>query len=294
MKVVIFCGGQGTRMREETEFRPKPMVTLGTHPILWHIMKTYASFGHREFVLCLGYKGDMIKQYFLHYRAMNSDFTIRLGHPDQTKHVTFHDAHPEEDDFTVTFSDTGEDTMTGARLAFTERFIDDDIFLCTYGDGLCDVDINKVIEFHKSHGKIATVTSVKTISRFGILDVDNTGKVEKFAEKPDVNGWINAGYFVFDKRIFEYTNTDPSTILEKQVMEVLAENGELMAYHHDGFFYAMDTYREWKILNDLWNKKEAPWAHWLLPSLTKNATWNNLQKHSGKTNASSLPEAAAL
>lgn len=259
MQVVIFCGGQGTRLREETEMRPKPMVTIGKRPILWHIMKIYAHFGHKEFVLPLGYKGDMIKEYFLKYRAMNGDVTVDLG--GEHAKIQYHDTN-EEHDFKVTMAETGLDAMTGCRLARVQRHLRRETFACTYGDGLSDVDLDKVLAFHKSHGKIATVTSVRTISRFGIIKTEEGGLVTSFAEKPDTNSWINAGFFIFEPGIFDYTNDDESLVLEKQVMEQLTSDGELMAYNHDGFFYAMDTYREFQQLNSMWEQGEAPWVRW--------------------------------
>ena len=245
-------------MREETESRPKPMVTVGGRPILWHIMKTYAHFGHKDFVLPLGYKGDMIKEYFLNYRAMNGDVTVDLGGPEARD---IHHDKTDEHDFRVTLADTGLDAMTGCRLARVKRHVSG-TFLCTYGDGLCDVDIDKLIAFHKSHGKIATVTSVPTISRFGVIETLDDGTVTSFAEKPDTSSWINAGYFVFEPAIFDYAKDDVNQVLEKQVMEGLTRDRQLAAYRHDGFFYAMDTYREYLHLNGLWDKGNAPWAHW--------------------------------
>jgi glucose-1-phosphate cytidylyltransferase len=258
MQVVIFCGGQGTRLREETESRPKPMVQVGGHPIVWHIMKTYAHFGHKDFVLCLGYKGEMIKEYFLNYRAMNHDFKTTLG--DRTSIECFDQG--DEHDFNVICADTGMDAMTGARLKKVRKYITDDVFLVTYGDGLIDVDINQLIAFHKAHGKTATVTAARTISRFGILDMDDRGFVNSFAEKPDTESWINAGYFVFNRNIFDYISDDESCVLEKEVMQRLVEAGELIAFRHNDFFYAMDTYREYIQLNKLWDEGSAPWAHW--------------------------------
>lgn len=246
-------------MREETEMRPKPMVTVGGRPILWHIMKTFAHFGHKEFVLPLGYKGDMIKEYFLNYRAMNGDVTVDLG--GQEARVSHHDK-TDEHDFRVTLSDTGLDAMTGCRLARVQRHLSSGTFLCTYGDGLCDVDIEKLVAFHKRHGKIATVTSVPTISRFGVIETLDDGTVTSFAEKPDTSSWINAGYFVFEPAIFDYAKNDVDQVLEKQVMETLTQDRQLVAFRHDGFFYAMDTYREYLHLNSLWDKGAAPWAHW--------------------------------
>ena len=257
MKVVILCGGLGTRLREETEFRPKPMVEVGGRPILWHIMKMYAHFGFREFVLCLGYRGNTIKEYFLNYEAMNNDFTMRLGERSQIK---CHGHHNEED-FSVTLADTGLDCMTGGRLRKIQKYIDGDTFLLTYGDGVSDVNIRRVLEFHKSHGKIATVTTVAPIWRFGMLEVADAGRVTNFTEKPKTDGSISAGFFVCQRKIFDYLGGD-ECILEHEPLERLAAEGELMAYRHDGFFYAMDTYREYQHLNDLWSRQAAPWKLW--------------------------------
>ncbi len=259
MQVVIFCGGQGTRMREETETRPKPMVNVGGRPMLWHIMKLFAHFGHKEFVLPLGYKGEQIKEYFLQYRAMNGDVTVDLG--GEHAKIQYHDQN-EEHDFRVSLSETGLDSMTGCRLARVRRHLRPETFLCTYGDGLSDVDLGKLLAFHKNHGKIATVTSVRTISRFGIIKTQDDGLVTSFAEKPDTDSWINAGFFVFEPQIFDYAKDDVNQVLEKQVMERLTADGQLMAYKHDGFFYAMDTYREYQQLNSMWDNGNAPWAHW--------------------------------
>jgi glucose-1-phosphate cytidylyltransferase len=259
MKTVILCGGLGTRLREETEYRPKPMVEIGGRPVLWHIMKNYTHHGHRDFVLCLGYRGNDIKKYFLDYEAMNSDFTVTLG----KKEIAYHSGH-DESDLRVTLVDTGADTMTGGRLKRVGKYLQDspdDTFLLTYGDGLCDVDINDVIRFHKSHGKLATVTTVRPMSRYGILEVEESGKVETFSEKPILEGWINIGYFVFNRKVLDYIDAD-STPLEAKPLELLSQAGELMAYRHDGFFHAMDTYREYKYLNDLWAAKQAPWKVW--------------------------------
>ena len=258
VKVVLLCGGQGTRLREETEYRPKPLVDVGARPILWHIMKLYAHHGFRDFVLCLGYRGSMIKEYFLNYEAMNNDFTICLGARHQ---IEYHGAH-EERDFRVTLADTGVETMTGSRVKQISRYVDGSIFMVTYGDGLADVNIADLIRFHRSHGKLATVTTVRPVSRFGVVSVDSSGQVGSFSEKPRVEGWINAGFFVFDRRVFEYVDADPGCVLEREPLEHLARDGELMAYQHHGFFFAMDTYREYLHLNDLWRGGQAPWAVW--------------------------------
>ncbi len=263
MKVIILCGGQGTRLREETEFKPKPMVMVGDKPILWHIMKMYAHFGYNDFVLCLGYKGNMIKEYFLNYQAMNNDFTMRLG----TSTIQTHGAHGEEE-FQVTLANTGTDSMTGSRVKQVEQYINDDLVCVTYGDGLSDVDIGKVIAFHKSHGKIGTVTSVRPQSRFGVLKIGDDKQVNIFAEKPQTEGWISAGMFVFKRDFFEYLSADPSCVMEQEPLQKLARDGQLMAYQHDGFFFAMDTYRESIKLNELWEHNQAPWAHWKNPMLS--------------------------
>lgn len=258
MKTIILCGGQGTRLREETEYRPKPLVDVGGRPILWHIMKTYAHYGFRDFVLCLGYRGHMIKEYFLNYEAMNNDFTICLGRKNS---INYHNAH-EEQDFHVTLADTGLDSMTGARVKRVERYIDDDVFMVTYGDGLSDLDLGELVQFHRQHGRLATITTVRPISRFGILELSDEGQVQDFAEKPQINGWASAGFFVFNRQVLDYLSLEPSCVLEREPMERLASAGELMAYRHDGFFYAMDTYREYMVLNDLWSTGKAPWAIW--------------------------------
>jgi glucose-1-phosphate cytidylyltransferase len=257
MKVVIFCGGQGTRLREETEFRPKPLVEIGQHPILWHIMKSYAHYGFRDFVLCLGYRSRMIKEYFLYYEAMNNDFTICLGSRNTTE---YHDIHDEQD-FRVTLAETGLNTMTGGRLKRVRRYIDGDTFMVTYGDGVSDVKINDLLSFHRSHRRLATITAVAPISRFGILDLHADGRVAKFAEKPRSDGWANSGFFVFNKRVLDYLGDD-NCVLEREPLERLATEGELVAYQHNGFFFAMDTYREYEILNYLWDSGQAPWKVW--------------------------------
>jgi glucose-1-phosphate cytidylyltransferase len=258
MKVIILCGGQGTRLREETEFKPKPMVMVGDRPILWHIMKMYGHFGYKDFVLCLGYKGEMIKEYFLNYQAMNNDVTLTLG---SHRQLEAHGAHGEED-FRVTLANTGAEAMTGSRVKQVERYVDDDLVCVTYGDGLSDVNIADLIKFHRSHGKVGTVTSVRPQSRFGVLDIDESHAVTNFAEKPQSEGRISSGFFVFDRKFFEYLTEDPGCVMEQEPLQKLARDGQLMAYRHDGFFFAMDTYREALKLNELWESGQAPWAHW--------------------------------
>lgn len=257
MKVVILCGGLGMRLREETEYRPKPMVEIGGRPILWHIMKSYAHYGFREFVLCLGYRGNMIKDYFLNYEALSNDFTISLG---RQNGIAYHNAHNEQG-FQVTLADTGLTTMTGGRLKRVKRYIDDEMFMMTYGDGLSDLNIRSLLEFHRTHNLIATVTAVRPVTRFGTLRLDDRHQVLSFAEKPRLDDWISAGFFVFNRRIFDYVDGDTS-ILEQEPLERLAREGQLMAWRHDGSFFAMDTYREYKYLNELWDQGNAPWKVW--------------------------------
>jgi len=259
MKVVILCGGVGTRLREETEFRPKPMVEVGGRPIVWHIMKTYAHYGFTEFVLCLGYRGNMIKEYFLNYAAMNNDFTIDLSN---NRTLQYH-GDTEEQDFKVTLVDTGPQTMTGGRVSRVQRHVGDGTFMVTYGDGVADIDVQALLAFHRSHGKLATVTSVCPASRFGVVEINRLAQVSCFAEKPRTTEWISAGYFVFEPGVFDYINPGgDSCILEYEPMKRLAADGQLMAYRHEGFFFAMDTYREYEMLNDMWSKGNAPWKIW--------------------------------
>ena len=257
MKVVVLCGGLGTRLREETEYRPKPMVEVGGRPILWHIMKSYAHNGFTDFVLCLGYRGNMIKEYFLNYEAMNNDFTIGLGQQSQIRYNALH----EEQGFQVTLADTGLNTMTGGRLKRIQKYLDGDTFMLTYGDGLADINMRKLLEFHKSHGKLATVTAVLPPSRYGILQIEKAGKVDKFLEKPRTESFASAGFFVLQRGVFDYLGGD-DCIFEQEPLSRLSADGQLMAYQHDGFFYSMDTYREYQYLNDLWGKQEAPWKVW--------------------------------
>ena len=257
MQVVLLCGGQGTRLREETEYRPKPLIDIGGKPILWHIMKLCAHSGFLEFVLCLGYRGNMLKEYFLNYEAMNSDFNISLGSKSRVDYLGAHD----EQNYQVKLVDTGLETLTGGRVKRVEKYINGDTFLVSYGDSLANVDLKKLVNFHRSHGKLATVTAVKPISRFGVLDIHSSGKVQHFAEKPTIDGWVSAGFFIFEKPFFKYLTGDES-VLEREPLERLAREGQLMAYQHEGFFFAMDTYREYLYLNELWQSGKAPWKVW--------------------------------
>jgi len=237
MKVVILCGGKGTRLREKTDMIPKPMVSIGGRPILWHIMKIYSSFGFNEFVLALGYKSEVIKQYFLNYRAMSSDFVLDLG---KNSDIQYNGKDIVEN-WKITFAGTGEDAMTGSRVAQTAKYVQADSFLLTYGDGVADIDLNQLVRFHQEHGKIGTVSGVHMPSRFGKL-VMNTekGLVEKFTEKPLESGatdYINGGFFVFNREFFKYVDTDNSCVLEREPLEQLAKNGELAIYRHNGYWH---------------------------------------------------------
>jgi glucose-1-phosphate cytidylyltransferase len=256
LRVALLAGGLGTRLREETEFRPKPMVSVGNRPILWHIMRAYAHQGHQEFVVCAGYRGEIIKEYFREFQSEVSDFTVTLGSKGS---IQFHDGFVEEG-WQVTVADTGLNTMTGGRLFKARKYLDSETFMCTYGDGLANVDIKALLEFHNSHGKVATVTAVRPVSRFGVLDLSQSGEVEHFREKPQADGWINAGFFVFNREIFNYL--EENSILENEPMAALARAGQLMAFRHDGFWQPMDTYREFSMLNEMWNKGSAPWKVW--------------------------------
>lgn len=256
MKTVILCGGLGTRLREETEYRPKPMVEVGGRPILWHIMKSYAHHGFRDFVLCLGYRGNLIKEYFLNYEAMNNDFTICLG---QKSQLYFNGAHKEQD-FRVTLVDTGQDTMTGGRLKRVRQFLDDEEFFFTYGDGLADIDIRALLEFHRRQKVLATVTSVRPPGRFGAL-VTEGSRVLSFQEKPEGNGWINGGFFVLSPSVIDHIDGD-HTIWEGEPLERLTREGQLAAYGHEGFWHPMDTLRDKNQLEELWRSDRAPWKVW--------------------------------
>jgi glucose-1-phosphate cytidylyltransferase len=257
LKVVILAGGLGTRLREETEFRPKPMVEIGGKPIIWHIMKNFATFGLREFVVAIGYRGDVIKDYFLNYEARTNDFTVHLGNRTT---IEYHGRHTESD-WTVTVVDTGADTMTGGRVKGVERFVAGERFMVTYGDGLADVDVGALLAFHEQHGRLATVTTVRPLSRFGVMDLADDGAVQRFREKPVVEDHVNAGFFVFEPAVLEYLHHD--SVLEQAPLEKLAADGQLVGYRHDGFWQPMDTYREFTMLNELWAAGDAPWKRWV-------------------------------
>jgi glucose-1-phosphate cytidylyltransferase len=255
LKVVILCGGQGTRLREETEYRPKPLVPIGNRPILWHIMQNYAAYGYTDFILALGYKGEMIKDYFLNYELLTSDFTLELG----TKKIEQLKRDIDEDGWRITFVDTGQDTMTGGRLKRLEKLLRPyPRFLMTYGDGVADIDIASTILQHHRTSCAVQVTAVRPVARFGELVLDGD-RVKAFAEKPpSTDAWINGGYFVMTPRIFDYLDSDGS-VLEREPLERIAAAGELAVYRHTGYWQPMDTFRDMQLLNEQWNSGQAPW-----------------------------------
>lgn len=256
MKAVILAGGLGTRLREETEYKPKPMVEIGGRPIIWHLMKILSSNGINEFIVCLGYKGEQIKNFFLNYKTYVYDSTINIGSQQETIH--YNSAGSEE--WSVTLVNTGANTLTGGRLALIRKYVENENFLCTYGDGLADVNIQELREFHSLHSKIATVTAVRPMSRFGTIQIDDSNTVTSFEEKPISSDWVNGGFFIFKPEIFNYLRSDIS--LEQEPLSELAQSGELKSYKHNGFWQPMDTYREFKYLNELWDNKKAPWKIW--------------------------------
>lgn len=254
MECVILCGGLGTRLREETEFKPKPMVEIGGRPILWHIMRTYASFGVRNFVLCLGYKGEAIRDYFLNYRFRNADVAVSLA--DNQIEIL---GNPISEDWRIVLADTGAETMTGGRIKRAIRHVKGDKFFATYGDGVADIDLAALLAHHDKMNLQATVTAVHPSSRYGEIDIEH-GAVNTFQEKPQTaGGWINGGFFVFHRKVFEAASENPGMVLETDVLPPLAAKKQLAAYHHNGFWQCMDTFREMTMLNDLWRSGKAPW-----------------------------------
>ena len=256
MKAILLAGGLGTRLREETEFRPKPMVEVGGRPILWHIMKNLSTFGITDFIVATGYKSSMIKDYFLNYEVQSNDFTVTLGDRNSL-HV--HGAH-DEADWKVTVAFTGDESQTGARVFRAAKYLDDEPFFVTYGDGLADVDIDALRAFHAQSGTLGTVTTVQPASRFGVMDVAASGEVTRFREKPQLDGWINIGFMILEPAALQYF--DAECVLEQGPLVDLAEAGQLTAYRHTGFWQPMDTFRESKLLNDLWTSGDAPWKLW--------------------------------
>ena len=258
MKVVILAGGLGTRISEESHLKPKPMIEIGDKPILWHIMKIYSSYGFNDFIICLGYKGYCIKEYFANYMLHNSNITFDFRHGSRNPVIHNHDA----ESWKVTLIDTGLDTMTGGRVSKIKNYLEGKPFMLTYGDGLSDVNLQNLLEFHKKHGKIATITSVQPVGRYGAVDMTPDGQVEGFREKPEgESGWINAGFFVLQPEVFDFLGGD-DCILERQPMEKLASEGQLYSYQHEGFWHAMDTLRDKIHLDTLWKTQSAPWKIW--------------------------------
>lgn len=257
MKTIILCGGLGTRLAEETVVKPKPMVEIGDKPIMWHIMNWYNQFDYNDFVLALGYKGEYIKNYFLNYYSMQSDLKVNLktGEVDYTEKNSV--------DWSINLIDTGLNSLTGGRLYNLKNFLnDEETFMLTYGDGVANVNIKELVSFHKSHGKIATVTAVRPPARFGEMIFGENNLVTEFAEKPQTTkGWINGGFFVFNKEIFNYLDKGDMTILERAPLENLAKDGQLKAFKHSGFWQCMDTIRDKNYLNEIWSQGEAPWKN---------------------------------
>lgn len=252
MKVILLAGGFGSRLSEYTEAIPKPMVAVGGRPIVWHIMRTYAHFGHKDFYLALGYRADIIKEYFLHYRSMNADFSVDLTTGRMTPHQT------DAADWRVTLVNTGLESMTGGRVKRMQRFIGNETSMLTYGDGVADIDLERLLAFHRSHGKMVTVTAVHPGARFGELEITGD-RVDSFQEKPQTKqGWINGGYFVIEPGFFDLIAGD-ATILEREPLEQAAKMGELMAFRHEGFWQCMDTKRDLDALENLWQSGQAPW-----------------------------------
>jgi len=259
MKVVILCGGMGTRMREETEFKPKPLVPIGKMPVLWHIMKIYSHYGFKDFVLCLGYKGEMIREYFLNFEEMTNDFTLNLRSKKE-KVTHHHKAHLE--DWNLTFVDTGPETNTGGRVKRIEHLIEGEEFFLTYGDGLSNVNIKKLLDYHYSKKKIGTLTAIHPASPFGIIEVSN-GIAKSFKEKPRLEGLINGGFFVFNKRIFDYL--EENSVLEEEPLRKLTDEKKLAVYEHNDFWQCMDTFKDVERLNKMWRDGDTPWKAWERP-----------------------------
>jgi len=246
----------GTRFREETEYRPKPLVEIGGRPILWHIMKIYRTHGFRKFVLCLGYKGWMIKEYFLNFEWVENDFTVRLG----PEHEVQIKAQSDQLDWEITLVGTGLHTNTGGRIRLVERYIQTDTFMVTYGDGVADIDLKALLAFHLAHGRLATVTGFHPVSRFGVIEAEDDHRVRAFQEKPRLDGLISGGFFVFNRRVFDYLLED--CVLEQEPLARLAKEGELMVYRHGGFWKSLDTYRDFLDFNRIWEEGNIPWKVW--------------------------------
>jgi len=253
-KVVILCGGEGTRLKEHTEFIPKPLVRIGGKPILWHVMKIYSHYGYQDFILCLGYKGDMIKQYFLNYETENFDFTLKL----KKRAIDFPKKH-EVEDWSVSCVDTGEKTLTGGRLKKISHYLDSEDFMVTYGDGVADIDINQLWKFHKSKDKMVTITGVHPVSKYGLIKINKGFEVINFKEKPPLKDMINAGFMVCKREFIDLIKTD--CMFEENILPDLSRKKQVAVYKHESFFHPMDTYKDYESLNRIWNEK-ANWKVW--------------------------------
>jgi glucose-1-phosphate cytidylyltransferase len=258
MKVLILCGGKGERLREETEFKPKPLIEIGGLPILWHIMKIYSHYGHKEFILLLGYKGRMIKEFFLNFELMANDFTLDLR--DKNQRLTFHEKSCLED-WKITFVDTGDATMTGGRIARARHLVGDEDFMLTYGDGLANIDLDSLAATHRKQGKTLTLTGVRPMSPFGIIEVDQ-GIARSFREKPKLEGTVNGGFMVCKPALFDHLSPSEDCVLEEEPMKDLARKSGIAIYQHDGFWAAMDTYKQVQTLNQIWDRPSPPWKIW--------------------------------
>ncbi|MCA0754956.1 glucose-1-phosphate cytidylyltransferase [Paenibacillus sp. N4] len=257
MKVVILAGGLGTRISEETDLKPKPMIKIGEYPIIWNIMKIYSFYGYNEFIICLGYKGEIIKEYFSNYFLYNSDVTFNFTNGNE---MIIHNHSTEP--WSVTLADTGKDSMTGGRLKRIQKYVGNEPFMMTYGDGVGDIDIRQLVEYHQSHGKLATVTATQPSGRFGALNLTSENCVERFAEKiKGDGGWVNAGFFVLQPEVFNYISDD-HIVFEKEPLEEIARQSQLMAYKHTNFWHPMDTLRDKNYLEQLWKSGRAPWKIW--------------------------------
>lgn len=257
MKVVILAGGFGTRISEESHLKPKPMVEIGDRPILWHIMKLYSHYGFNDFIICLGYKGYVIKEYFANYFLHSSDITFDFTRGNE---LIIHKNVAER--WKVTLVDTGLETMTGGRIKCIEPYINGEAFMVTYGDGISDINLTELVQYHQQHGRIGTVTSAQPPGRFGALQISDSGQVASFQEKPfGDGGWINAGFFVFEPQIFDYIQ-GPATVFEKDPLETLTSEGQLCAFRHNGFWQPMDTIRDKELLERVWHSGNAPWKLW--------------------------------
>lgn len=258
MKVVILAGGRGTRISEESVIKPKPMIEIGDYPILWHIMKCYSAYGYNDFIICCGYKGYMIKEYFADYYLHHADVTFDFANQN---HMMVHNHMTEP--WKVTLVDTGLNTQTGARIRKVQKYIGDEPFMLTYGDGVSDVNIQKLVEFHQEHGGVGTMTAVQPGSRFGVLEIEDKNSITSFTEKSkEGGGWINAGFMVLNPQIFQYIGAQDDEVFERAPLERLAKAGQLKAYKHDGFWHCMDTMRDKIVLNGLWESGKAPWKVW--------------------------------